>query len=1074
MEVSGKTWLYESHVSTRGRMNRRDRSIRWVILLTATLFAIVPVMGNEPAPTISFNRDVRPILSDRCFACHGFDEKKREAKLRLDTFEGATALRESGIAILPGKPDESQVMERILSDDPDVQMPPPTSNKHRLSPAEVAIIRQWISQGAEYQKHWSFLPIARPTPPDVEMTHPIDRFILASLRQQGMPSLSKSAGRERLLRRVTLDLTGLPPTLAEIDAFLADDSSQAYEHVVDRLLSSPAYGERVASEWLDAARFADTHGYQMDRDRQVWPYRDWVIRSFNANLPYNDFVRWQLAGDLLPHPNKEQRLATAFNRLHNQNEEGGVVDEEFRVAYVVDRVTTFGTVFLGLTLECTRCHDHKYDPITAKEFYSLFSFFQNIAEPGQTSYFTPDMPTPAMILSTDEQDAEISRLDREIVTKETTLAQTADEKAFRDWLLKRPTATEISGKVAEYKFETLEGNKLVNEVDPKKSGNGVDGPSIVEGPAGHGQAGKLSGDNGFDFPGVGHFHRAQPFSISLWIKQPKPSSRAVVLHHSRAPADAASRGYDLILEDGHVAFGLYYMWPGSAIKIRSKETIAPDTWTHVVATYDGSGRAVGMALYLNGEAIELDVVRDELTKDITYGGSEPNLAIGYRFRDNGFRDGAVDDLAIFDRRLTSLEAAHLAGRNDLTQALAEPNPVGQTLEKLHDYFLATASEAWKKRQAELFAARDARRKLLAPIPELMVMEELSTPKPAHLLIRGNYDQLGDIVTAGTPAVLPPFPSSSPRNRLGLADWLLDPAHPLMARVTVNRYWQMLFGKGLVETSDNFGMQGSSPSHPELLDWLARDFVDHGWDLKRLLKQIVMSQTYQQDSKATPWAREHDADNRWLSHAPARILTAEMMRDQALLVSGLLTTKLGGPSVFPYQPDGLWSIAMGNPTYSQSHGPDLYRRTLYTYWKKTVPPPTLMTLDAADRSYCTVRRQSTNTPLQSLVLLNDPQFVEAARMLAERMLKEGGQNTADRLGWLFRSGTNRKATERELSVLMASLEEQKLLFAADPESAKRLLSVGEKPADATFDPIELAAATVVAQAILNHDDAIRRR
>ncbi len=952
-------------------------------------------------------------------------------------------------------------------------MPPPSSNKPRLTAEEVETLKRWIAQGAEYQKHWSFLPIARPTPPKAEAAHPIDRFILSALSERGVEKLSSRASKERLLRRVTFDLTGLPPTVAEMDSFLADDSPEALARVVDRLLQSPAYGERMASEWLDVARFADTHGYQMDRDRQVWPYRDWVINAFNANLPYSDFVRWQLAGDLLSQPTKEQRLATAFNRLHNQNEEGGIVEEEFRVAYVVDRVTTFGTVFLGLTLECSRCHDHKYDPISAKEFYSLFAFFQNISEPGQTSYFTPDMPTPAMILSSTPQDAEIEKLRSDIAAREATLASITDDAAFVDWLSRRPAAPEIPGKVAQYNFESLEGNKVTNEVDGSKPANGVDGPSLVEGPAGQGQAGKLSGDNGFDFPGIGHFHRAEPFSLSIWIKQPKPSERAVVLHHSRAPADAASRGYDLLLEEGHIAFGLYYMWPGSAIKVRTQATIAPDTWTHVVVTYDGSGRAAGQRIYLNGEPASVDIVRDNLTKDITYG-DEPNLSIGYRFRDNGFRDGAVDQLAVFNRALTALEAAHLAGRKDFVDALAEANPQGPVREKLQQYFLSTQSEAWRKQEGELRASRDALRRLLAPIPELMVMEELPTPKPAHLLVRGNYDQPAEEVKAATPAVLPPFPSGSARNRLGLADWLLDAEHPLMARVTVNRYWQMLFGKGLVETSDNFGLQGSSPSHPELLDWLARDFVDHGWDLKRLLKLIILTEVYQQDSRAGEWAREHDADNRWLSHAPARILTAEMMRDQSLAVSGLLTVKLGGPSVRPYQPDGLWAIAMGNPIYAQSHGPDLYRRSLYTYWKKTVPPPAMMTLDAADRSYCTVRRQSTNTPLQSLVLLNDPQFVEAARVLAERMLKEGGATTAERLAWLFRVGTSRRPNERELGILTASFEEQRAIFASDLEGAKKVISVGEKKADESLDAVDLAAGTVVAQEILNHDEAVRRR
>jgi hypothetical protein len=1045
------------------------RAWRWTWVLAITL----PSAGwGEPRP-VDFNRDVRPILSDRCYACHGFDEKKREADLRLDTFEGATADRDSGAPIVPGHPEQSLILQRIVSTDPDLKMPPPDSNKIPLSAEEIKTLERWIQEGAEYRKHWSFLPIDRPAVPPGSEPHPIDRFVSTALRERSGPGLSPAARPERLLRRVSFDLTGLPPTPAQLDEFLRDPSPSAYERAVDRLLDSPAFGERLASEWLDVARFADTHGYQMDRDRPVWPYRDWVIRAFNANLPYSDFVRWQLAGDLLEKPTKEQRLATTFNRLHNQNEEGGIVEEEFRVAYVVDRVTTFGTVFLGLTLECSRCHDHKYDPISAKEFYSLFAFFQNIAEPGQTSYFTPDMPTPAMMLSTDEQDARLAELDRQLAEKERLLAESVDEAGFVQWLQQGRGEPKIPGKLAEYRFDSMEGGKIPNEVDPAKPGQSVDDAKLTEGPPGHGQAGRLSGDNGFDFPGVGHFHRAQPFSLAIWLRPSAPSPRGVVVHHSKAPADAASRGYDLLLEEGHVSFGLYYMWPGSAIKVQTKETLAPQTWTHVVATYDGSGKAAGLSLYLNGRRADTTTLRDYLTKDITYG-DEPNLAIGYRFRDNGFRDGAVDDFAVFDRELTELEAAHLAGGQELIQALSLPDPTGPIRDQLADYYLRTTSPVWKQQADELRALRDQRRKLLAPIPELMVMEELPSPKPAFLLQRGNYDQPGDAVAPNTPAVLPPFREDRPRNRLGLADWLLDASNPLMARVTVNRYWQMLFGRGLVETSDNFGLQGASPTHPELLDWLARDFIENGWDLKRFLKQIVLSQTYQQQSSPPEWARQNDVDNRWLAHAPARVLTAEMLRDQALAVSGLLHPALGGPSVKPYQPAGLWAIAMGNPTYDQSHGENLYRRSLYTYWKKTVPPPSMMTLDAADRSYCTVRRQSTNTPLQSLVLLNDPQFVEAARQLGERMLREGGSETSDRLRWVFRVATSRWPTEAELAILSSTFDEQKQLFASTADSAKKLLGVGEKKANDDLDPVEWAAATVVAQTVLNHDEAVRRR
>ena len=1053
------------------------------------LIATCSVAQDKLPAKVKFNEHIRPILSDRCLACHGPDENKREAELRLDQRESATQDRGDYAAIVPGKPAASELINRVASRDADVQMPPADSNKPRLTAREVALLRKWIEQGAEYESHWSLMPMQRPSPASVSprneqrVVNEIDRFVLAKIEEQGLGSLSPEASQERLLRRVTLDLTGVPPTPAEIDAFLADESPRAYERVVDRLLASPRYGERLAAEWLDVARYADTHGYQMDRHRPMWPYRDWVIKAFNENLPYDQFATWQLAGDLLPKATKEQRLATAFNRLHCQNEEGGIVEEEFRVAYVVDRVNTFGTAFLGLTMECSRCHDHKYDPITMRDVYSLFAFFQNVAEAGQTTYFTAAMPTPTVLLSTDEQDAKIAELRTSIARQEKSLAQVRDgaQGAFEAWLSQRPQAPEVSGCVAAFGFESLEKNKLVNSIDEARPGNAVEGPALARGQ--QGQAAQLSGDNGFTFPDIGHFTRADPFSFSIWLNQPQLSPRAVVFHHARAWVDAGSRGYDLLLEEGHVAFGLYHMWPGNALKVRTKEKITPGEWTHVTATYDGSSKAEGLRLYVNGRPAAIEVLADNLWKDITYDGTEPDLAIGHRFRDAGFKGGLVDEFRVFDRELTPLEAAHLAGSDTLVAALAAPaeSLSAEQRRGLLELFLATAHEPWKEALARLKTTRDELRTFINPIPEAMVMQELPEPKPAFILKRGNYDQPTTPVSMDTPAALPPFPESAPRNRLGLAQWLLDPEHPLMARVTVNRYWQMLFGRGLVETSDNFGSQGATPTHPELLDWLARDFIASGWDVKALLKKMAMSATYRQGQVQGPKSEVQsqgsetiDPDNRYLWHAPPRRLSAEMLRDQALFVSGLLTEKLGGPSVKPYQPAGLWDIAMGKPHYDQSHGPDLYRRSLYTFWKRTVPPPAMMTLDAADKSYCSVRRQTTSTPLQALVLLNDPQFVEAARFAGQRMLKEGGANIDEQVAWLFRLITSRRPTPREAEILKTIYSEQRKLFAADEEGAKKLLAVGEAKGDASLSTVDLAAATVLAEAILNHDEAVYRR
>jgi hypothetical protein len=1043
---------------------------------------------NGGAASVDYGRDILPILSDKCYHCHGPDEKSRKAKLRLDTKDGA--FRPQDPIIVPGKARESEIISRITTTNLDDKMPPPDSNR-TLTAKEVQLLTQWIEEGAKWGQHWAFVAPARPQVPSVQnpkskALNPIDAFVLAQLAREGLQP-SPEASRERWLRRVTFDLTGLPPTLKEIDEFIADSSTNAHAKVVDRLLASPRFGERMATEWLDLARFADTHGYQMDRARPVWPYRDWVIKAFNQNLPFDQFVTWQLAGDLLPNATKEQRLATAFNRLHCQNEEGGVVEEEYRVAYVVDRVNTFSTAFLGLTTECSRCHDHKYDPLTQRDFYSLFAFFQNIDEAGQTSYFTDSTPVPALLLSTDEQDKQLAQLNSDIAAREKELAnlRVSARDKFKKWLSSISatnlqsilTLSETNGLVGHYTFDEMISNRVANAVGTNAA-RPHEAPKLV---AGHsGQVAELSGENGFTFPRVGHFHRASEFTFALWLQVPVHAPRMVVAHHSKAPVDAGSRGYELLLENGKVAFGLHHMWPGNSIKVVSKAVLASNEWVHVAVSYDGSSRASGVKLFVNGAPAAVEVIRDGLIKDITYG-DEPELTIGYRFRDNGFKGGRVDEFKIFERSLSPLEVAHVAGHAELTNALASAN---QSLtqvqhDALFEFYFTTAFSPAQQTAMALRKLRDEQRKLINPIPEIMAMREMLQPKPAYILKRGAYDAHGERVFANTPGVLPPFPANEPTNRLGLAHWLLQPDHPLMARVSVNRLWQIMLGRGLVETSDNFGSQGAQPTHPELLDWLASEFVRPSegaasWDVKRMLKMIALSATYRQSSQALAESVARDPQNHLLARGPARRLTAEMLRDSALAESGLLVEKIGGPSVKPYQPDGIWDIAMGKPAYNTGKGDELHRRSLYTYWKRTVPPPTMMTFDAADRSYCTAQRQNTSTPLQSLVLLNDPQFVEAARLLGQRMLKEGGTEANDRITWLFRTVSGRKPSTKESAVLKQLFEEQRALFAADPTAAGKLLKVGEAKSDSALDPVEHAASTVLASALLNHDEALMRR
>ena len=1017
------------------------------------------------AQSVDYARDVLPILSAKCYACHGPDEEARQKELRLDMKDGAFRVEDGVAVIVPGKPADSEMIRRITSSDPEEVMPP-VDDIRKLTKSDIDALRRWVEQGAKWGEHWAFVA------PQQTAGGSIDAIVTAALSQKKL-SPAPEADRATLIRRVTLDLTGLPPTPSEIDAFIADRLPNAYEKLLDRLLASRRYGERMAGDWLDLARYADTHGYQMDRPRAMWPYRDWVIKAFNENLPLDQFITWQLAGDLLPNSTKDQRLATAFNRLHMQNEEGGVVEEEFRVAYVVDRVTTMGTAFLGLTFECARCHDHKFDPITQRDFYSLFAFFQNIDESGQTSFFTDSMPVPAMLLTNDEQDKKLDKIRADIASKETELRANRDSDAtaesFKQWLaLRGDPPTDFTPHV-ERALKKFADSKSLRWLYKKPNPGEEDPPKPIPGKIS--DAVELSGENGLTYPGgVGQFSRTDSFTLGLWINSPAVRPRMTVLHKSKAPIDAGSRGYELLLENGHLAVGLHHMWPANALKVVTKQSVAINQWTHVAVTYDGSSRAAGVRIYINGERTDLEIIRDGLTRDITYGGNEPNLAIGYRFRDNGFKGGKVDGFRIYNRALTPIEILRLSGREaDFETAWQNDRA------KLLDYYLATTHEQWLVPSRQLTELRKEENTLVMSIAEVMVMNELATPKPAFVLKRGSYDAPLDKVTAATPAFLPPFPSDEPRNRLGLARWITASTNPLTGRVIVNRAWQQMFGRGIVETSENLGTQGAQPSNQDLLDALARAFVDDmHWDMKRLLKSIALSQTYRQSSRASSDLLQRDPDNKLLARQAARRLSAEMLRDQALFDSNLLVEKIGGPSVKPYQPDGLWSVALGNPHYDQDKGEGLYRRSLYTFTKRSVPPPAMSVFDAADKNICTARRQSTSTPLQALTLLNDIQINEAARFVAQRMLTEAGPTTDNRVAWAFNTITGRQANDRELAILRRLFTEQHDLFTRDPVAADRLLSVGEKPNDKTLDPVDLAAGTVLAVALFNHDAAIMRR
>lgn len=1052
---------------------------RAALILGFVLLAGLAAGAETP---LDFSRDVLPILSDACFRCHGPDGGTRKGKeLRLDTYEGLYRTRAGISVVMPGAPDESELVVRISSDLEDEVMPPADAVR-KLTPTEIKTLRRWVSDGAPWSRHWAFRPVGNPVPLPATVS-PIDSFINARITSAGMVP-SPESDRARLLRRVTLDLTGLPPTPAEVTHFLADDQGDAYERAVDRLLSSPRFGERMATEWLDVARFADTHGYQIDSPRAMWAWRDWVIKSFNDNLPFDQFALWQLAGDLLPNPTKQQRLATGFNRLHNQNEEGGVIPEEYRVSYVADRVGTFGTAFLGLTFDCARCHDHKFDPITQKDYYSLFAFFQNVDEAGQVAYAKfngplPAVPLPTMLITTDEDDQKVEALRSAVKEAETDLTHEREQSraAFDAWLATRvhPLGA-LDGLIAQYALDKLVDGAVVNSVDDCLLGKPVDAPNIVTGPAN--AFAELNGENGFEFPGLGNFKRTDSFSLGLWLQTPvKQTPRAVVLHHTRTPGDSGRHGYDLILNEGRVAFGLHYLWPGGSLEVVTKVRVPADEWAHVAVSYDGSSRPSGVHIYINGREAELEIVRDTLFKDISYTRDNPPVILGFRTRDSGFAGGRVRDFNLFSRELTSIEVAHLAGRADLIDAwAAKPEALlARQREDLFRFFIANVHPTTRELATRLRERREAENVFVTRLPEAMVMQELPEPRKAYILERGAYDMRGAEVTADTPGFLPPFPKNESRNRLGLARWLVSKDNPLMARVTVNRLWQMMFGRGIVETSENFGAQGSPPSHPELLDWLACDFVSSGWDVKRTLRQIVCSAVYRRSSMGSPEAVTADGSNALLARAPVRRLTAEMIRDQALAAAGLLVAKVGGPSVKPWQPPGLWEeIASGKPTYEVGTGDDLYRRSLYTFWKRTVPPPTMMLFDSAGRNNCTVRRQSTSTPLQALALLNDQQFLEASRYIGYRMLKEGGQTIDEQLAWGFLLVTGRKVAKRELAILRQAYAEQRAIFAADLGAASKFDLVGASKSDDSLPLVERAAMAMVANTLLNFDESLIRR
>jgi hypothetical protein len=1046
----------------------QDRlAVGFLVLLAA--FARPTVVRAGDVAHVSFSRDVLPILSENCLLCHGPDAKARKGKLRLDVKE--QVLRTKEPIVVPGKSGESELIRRIESDDPEEKMPPPRSG-HVLTARQQAIFKSWIDQGAAWGKHWAFEPPQRVEPPAVKdsswVRNPIDRFVLARLAQERQAP-SPEADSATLARRVSLDLTGLPPS-AE-----SDRASQApYEAMVDRLLASPHYGERMAMDWLDAARYADTNGYQNDFARTMWPWRDWVIGAFNRNLPFDQFVIEQIAGDLLPGARLDQKVATGFNRNNRTVTEAGSIDEEWRIENAVDRVETTTTALLGLTMGCTRCHDHKYDPISQKEFYQVLAFFTGINEKGVYTEQRGNVP-PLVAVPDAVQGEELSRLSAAIAAAEKAHAEAQKGLAGRQQQWEREQqAGPVLDEPRDWALRcALDGSLKVNGPPGEESEAkypGKPGPIWASGPLD--KALRLDGQERsfLELPRGVSLDRADAFSYGCWIK---PENDGACL--SKMDDQNGYRGYDLLIQDGKVAAHLVHAWPADALKVLSREPLPRDSWTHVFVTHDGTGKAVGLKVYFNGRSMPLEVEKDTLRGTTVT--TQP-LRIGRRSTSSSFK-GELADVRVYRRALTAEDVRELASAPSRALArIPAAERTDQQRARLTKFYRDQVDRPSRQAGEKLTELRKRKAAFEASLPTVMVMEDVPAPRPTYLLKRGRYDQpdLSQKVEPGVPACLNPFPASAPRNRLGLARWLAAAENPLTARVFVNRIWEQHFGAGLVKTAENFGLQGEPPSHPDLLDWLATELVRTGWDVKALHRLIVTSATYRQSSRASAGLVQRDPENRLLARGPRFRLPAELVRDNALAVAGLLSPAIGGPSVKPYQPAGLWEELAGGAgegPYIQDKGDKLYRRSLYVYRKRTVPHPAMATFDAPSREVCQVKRARTNTPLQALELLNDTTYVEAARGLAERMIREGGSTPEDRLSLGFRHATGRPPGPDELRVLARGLERYRRTFLSHPEAASEWLRHGERPSSPAVDPVDLAAYVATASVILNLDETISR-
>ncbi len=1063
--------------------NTAFRRLLTVVTTSVSLGACCVLLASTGAAQdrLEYNRDIRPILANHCFACHGPDSASRKADLRLDQRDAAIE-RE---AILPGEPAESEVIHRILSSEPSELMPPPETKKN-LTAAEQQLLARWIQEGAEYQLHWSLIVPQRPAVPSVAELdegrfqgwphNPLDNFTLARMLAEGLEP-APEADRRALARRVSLDLTGLPPQPEVVEAFIADKSPRAYERFVDGLLASKHWGEHRGRYWLDYARYADTHGLHFDNYREMWSYRDWVFDAFNRNMPFDQFTIENLAGDLLPNRTLAQQVGSGFNRCNMTTNEGGIIDEEYLVLYTRDRTETTSQVWLGLTAGCAVCHNHKFDPLSQREFYEMAAFFNNTTQGARDGNIKNTPPTVAVPKQEDRKRwEELPGLLAQVRQQGQARREHARAE-FDQWL----ASVTSEALIASLPQEKLYLHAPLNEGEGRTTQIHVDGAarpvSLAESASWQADSASVALQTegaACELADVGDFDKEQPFTCAVWIKLTASDGYGAIC----ARMDNANkyRGWDLWTQRRQIGLHLIDAWPDKALKVVGRRQVPAHEWVHVAVSHDGSGKAAGIKVYYNGQAQPTNVENDRLQGSIN---TEVPFKIGQRSTGEPLSQAALRDLRIYRRALSGSEIESLAKLGRFSAVLAkhvEQRTETETNE-LYDYWLSAFDGSFRQLQRQREQLEQERKAIEARGTIAHVMQEKTDSASAYILFRGEYDKRRDQVAPDTPDVLPAFPSDLPRNRLGFAKWLLLPEHPLTARVTVNRFWQEVFGTGMVSTSGDFGVSGALPSHPELLDWLAVEFRESGWDVKRLLKLMVMSATYRQSAVATPAKLQRDPANRLLSRGPRFRMDAEMVRDHALAVSGLLVSRIGGPSVKPYQPPGVWeAIAMNvsnTRRYERGSGDDLYRRSVYTFVKRMAPPASMETFNAPNREYCVVRRERTNTPLQAFVTLNDEQFVEAARKLAQRALLEGGGTIDGRLKVLGLRLLARDFRREEKAIIHRSLAELLTFYVEHPTQAERLIHFGETEPDTSLNPVVLAAWTMLANQLMNLDEVLNK-